>query len=289
MPETQKYLEHIQSLLHNKEAPELSGELAENSLLAQIHNELKAMRKITLNFSSGDFSFDITTRGFISGCLKNLQANLRHLIWQVQTVEKGNFSQEIHFMGDFSTAFNNMVRKLKWGLAELRDLANHDSLTGIYNRRSFFELAKNQLTEAVAKSIPCSLALMDIDHFKKFNDNYGRLAGDEALRHIVKSAKACLRKDDFMGRYGGEEFVFFFFNADEATSLKIVERLRKKIAESPVPLEEGPVSVHASFGVAGNTAENPNDSNYIQKILHNADSALYTAKKTGRNKAEYYH
>ncbi|MDR2581170.1 MAG: GGDEF domain-containing protein [Fibromonadaceae bacterium] len=302
MSNKQKYLEHIQSLLRNKDIPELREELAEDPLLTQIHNELKTIREITLAFSSGDFSSAIGTRGFVSGCLKTLQANLRHLIWQVQMVEKGNFSQEIHFMGAFSTAFNNMVRQLKWSLTEqlkkenslikseayFKFLANHDPLTGVYNRRSFFELAEIRLAEAASQSIPCCLALMDIDHFKKFNDTYGHLAGDEALRQIVKTIEACLRKDDFMGRYGGEEFVLFFYNVDETTSLKIVERLRKDVAEHPVYLEKGPASVCASFGVVESSAENPNDSDYIQKLLSDADSALYTAKETGRNKAIFY-
>jgi diguanylate cyclase (GGDEF)-like protein len=299
MENEKKYLEHIRAMLHDKNVPEPPEELAEEPLFAQIYEELKATREITLGFSAGDFSSPIIARGFIPGCLKTLQANLRHLIWQVQMVEKGDFSQRVRFMGEFSTAFNSMVNKLRWSLSELQEkeknleeseahfrfLANHDPLTGVYNRRSFLELAEANLSDAASKSIPCCLAMMDIDHFKNFNDTYGHLAGDEALRHAVKITEACLRKDDFMGRYGGEEFIIFFYNTDEESGLSVVKRLRKNLAENPVLLETGWASIHASFGVASSLTENPNNKDYMQKLINNADVALYAAKKAGRNRA----
>jgi diguanylate cyclase (GGDEF)-like protein len=288
MEDAKKYLEHIRKLLHEKKVSELPDELADDPLFAQICEELKAIRGITLSFSTGDFSSIIAARGFIPGCLKNLQANLRHLIWQVQMVEKGDFTQEVRFMGEFSTAFNNMVRKLRWSLEELKFLANRDSLTGVYNRRSFIEIARAGLKNAAEKSIPCCLAIMDIDYFKKFNDAHGHLAGDEALRHAVKIIGDSLRKDDFMGRYGGEEFVIFFYNADEEAGLQVAKRLRENLAENPVLLASGPVPIHASFGVAGSSTENPEDKNYVQNLINNADVALYAAKKAGRNRAMLY-
>jgi diguanylate cyclase (GGDEF)-like protein len=308
-------LEHIQKLLRDNSVPELPDGYAENPLFVQIHDELKAIREILRAFSSGDFSRAITIRGIIPGCLKSLQANLRHLIWQVQMVEKGDFTQEVHFMGEFSDAFNSMVRILNLSLSKLQEegetladindklrkevehmevlkeseahfkfLASHDPLTGILNRRAFIERAVLELANAAYLCVPCCLAMMDIDHFKKFNDTYGHLGGDEALRHTVKTIESGLRKNDFLGRYGGEEFILFFYDTDEAIGLKVLERLRMSLSESPVSLAEGPVTITASFGLTVIGREKSVEEGYVQNLIHEADTALYTAKQSGRNR-----
>jgi len=230
-------------------------------------------------------------------------------------VEKGDFTQEIHFTNEFSNAFNNVVRRLELSLSKLKEkedtladinnrlrreveskeslkesntylkfLASHDSLTGILNRRAFIETVEIELATAKYLCVPCCLAMMDIDHFKKFNDTYGHSAGDEALRHAVKMVCSRLRKNDFMGRYGGEEFVLFFYYANKETGLKILDRLRIFLSESPVHLEKGLVEIHASFGLVEIDVEKAAEKGYIQKLIHDADTALYTAKLSGRNK-----
>jgi len=302
MDKTRESLEHVQKLLRDIKVPELKGELAEDPQLIQIHNELKSIREVMLAFSSGDFSPVITARGIIPGCMKALQANLRHLIWQVQLVEKGDLSQEVKFMGEFSQAFNGMLARLRVRLSEFQEheknlkesearfkfLANHDPLTGVYNRRSFIELAGVELTQAVNLSVPCCLAMMDIDHFKEFNDTHGHLAGDEALRHAVRTIEVMLRKNDFMGRYGGDEFILFFCDTDEETGFKVVERLRKSLSVKPVLVNGVPVPVFASFGVVASSTENPKDIDYVQELISDADTALYAAKKAGRNRVILY-
>jgi diguanylate cyclase (GGDEF)-like protein len=299
---TNAYLKHIQSLLRDKKPPELHGKLAENPLLVQIHNDLMATRGAAHAICAWDISHPVGARGFIPGCLKHLQAGLRHLIWQVRQIHMGDFSREIPFMGEFSVAFNDMVSRLRWSHSELREkenslkeseahfkfLASHDHLTGCYNRRSFIELAEIKLIQAVDAFTPCCIALMDIDHFKVFNDTYGHLEGDCALRHAVKIVADGLRDEDFIGRYGGEEFIIFLYNADEAAGLKIVERLCKSLADNPVMLDAGFVTISASFGVAGNGTECENGKDCITKLIQNADTALYAAKNAGRNRAVPY-
>ena len=319
MDKTKEYLEHILKLLRDNQAPELTEEQAEDPLFAQIHEEIKTIREVVFAFSSGNFSPSITTRGIIPGCLKSLQAHLRHLIWQVQMVEKGDFSQVVRFMGEFSDAINSMTRRLSLSLAKLQEkeetlldtnnklrreveqieilkasearfkfLASHDPLTGILNRRAFSEMAEVELANALDLCVPCCMAMMDIDHFKDFNDTYGHPAGDEALRHVVKTMELGLRKNDFMGRYGGEEFILFFYGADEKTGYKVVERLRRNLAETPVQLQSGPVKVCASFGMVGSVREDPEEKGYIQRLINDADTALYAAKMAGRNKVVVY-
>jgi diguanylate cyclase (GGDEF)-like protein len=319
MDRTDEYLDHIRRILRDNTIPELKKEYSEDPLFSQIHEDLKTIREILFAFSSGDFSPVITIRGIIPGCLKSLQAHLRHLIWQVQMVEKGDFSQEVRFMGEFSSAFNSMVRRLKLSLEMLQEkeeslldinnklrrdvqrmeilkesearfkfLASHDPLTGILNRRSFIEMAGIELSNATNLCIPCCVAMMDIDHFRDFNNTYGHIAGDEALRHIVKTIESGLRKNDFMGRYSGEEFIIFFYGADEKTGIKVLERLRKKICETLINLENGDAAVSASFGVVGSKPENHEDSDNVQTLINNADSALCAAKTAGRNMVMLY-
>jgi len=230
-------------------------------------------------------------------------------------VEKGDFTQEVRFMGEFSNAFNSMVRILGLSLSKLQEkgetlaaindklrkeledmdsikeseahfkfLASHDTLTGILNRQAFIEKAHIELANAAYLCVPCCLAMMDIDHFKNFNDTYGHLAGDEALRHAVRLIESSLRKNDFMGRYGGEEFILFFYDTDEETGLRVLERLRTCLIESPVSLLEGTVTITASFGLAVVDREKSADKEFIQKVIHDADTALYAAKLSGRNR-----
>jgi diguanylate cyclase (GGDEF)-like protein len=181
---------------------------------------------------------------------------------------------------------NSTVVALQEREYRFRYLAAHDPLTGAMNRASFMERTNRELRSALATRTTCGIVMMDIDHFKRFNDTWGHLAGDEALRFVVKIISASLRKNDFMGRYGGEEFVFFFNGADMATSVAIAERIRETIASNPINLENGPVFISASFGVAVTSADfngSIGDA-YIDRIINNADMAMYQAKKAGRNR-----
>jgi diguanylate cyclase (GGDEF)-like protein len=237
------------------------------------------------------------------------------MIWQVRMVEQGDFTQHIQFMGEFSSAFNKMVLQLDSTLGALKKkeqtllnlqreryssgpaavspdpdtrfeyLASHDPLTGILNRRSFIDRAIRALKDAAVLARPCCMVLMDIDQFKIFNDTYGHSAGDDALRHIVQLISDILRKNDFMGRYGGEEFIFLFNGADRDMGVLIAERMREALIANPAPMPAGLVPLSASFGVAMIVEEgNPEEKNYIQNLINNADRALYQAKKTGGNK-----
>jgi diguanylate cyclase (GGDEF)-like protein len=318
-------LEHIRKLLKDNVIPKLTAELTQYPHMEEIHNDLMVIREVMFSFSSGDFSPPIRIRGIIPGCMKALQSRLQHLIWQVQMVEQGDFAQHVEFMGEFSEAFNRMTAQLDLTLKELKKkertlealadslrsevdlrttamealresesnfkyLASHDPLTGAMNRRSFMERAASELNNADFLKIPCGVVMMDIDHFKRFNDQYGHLAGDEALKHTVQISSSLLRKNDFLGRYGGEEFVFFFSGADEATGRIIAERVRAAMESSPVKLESGPAPVTASFGLAmSDTVPLPHDENYIETLLGNADNALYRAKNEGRNRVVCFH
>jgi diguanylate cyclase (GGDEF)-like protein len=323
MAEASEVLGHIRRLLRDNVIPPLDGNLAGISELPEIHNDLKAVREILYSFSAGDLSPEIRVRGILPGCLKTLQAHLRHMIWQVQMVEQGDFAQRVQFMGEFSSAFNSMVEKMDSTLRELKQkeedlrnlaeslkdeinlrniavealqesesrfkyLASHDPLTGALNRRSFMERAEFEFRNCLARSFSCGIVMIDIDHFKNFNDTLGHQAGDEALRQVVSNITTLLRKDDFLGRYGGEEFIFFFSRVDKKTGVAIAERIREAVAGNLIKLESGEVPITASFGVAMASDLEKASEPLLEDLIHNADLALYRAKQAGRNRVFSY-
>lgn len=310
-------LQHLEQLLFSPSVPAIPPELAECESLRAVHEKLSELREILIAFSQGDLSSNITMKGFTPGALKALQAHLRHMTWQVQQVASGDFTQRVDFLGDFSIAFNSMVVQLDNTLTALREqeaglialtkslheevevrkkavaalrqseakfryLAERDSLTGVFNRRSFLELALEKLQTAAIAGTPCCIAVLDVDFFKKFNDTYGHLDGDKALKHVVSQAEASLRHADIMGRYGGEEFIFLFTDANIDQGKTVAERIRNAIKDRPVPLENASPVITVSIGVAVVLPEweAPRDYFFLQQITHLADMALYAAKET---------
>ncbi|MCC8116650.1 MAG: diguanylate cyclase, partial [Planctomycetes bacterium] len=265
---------------------------------------------------------DITTPGVVCCMGKSLQANLNHVIWQMEQVEAGDLTQRVDFMGDFSAAFNSMVFQLDSALTALRNkereltaiteelrqevekreaalralqqseenfryLAEHDPLTGILNRRSFLTQAELQLARNTIMDHPSSIAIMDIDHFKQFNDTHGHPAGDRALKHVAEVSGSILRPNDIMGRMGGEEFLFFFSKTNIDQARRVAERIRERIADSPVPVDHGQAIITAPSGVVSFTAQRDGQSaggGVLEQAMAVADEALYRAKAAGRNK-----
>ncbi|MBB6733034.1 histidine kinase N-terminal 7TM domain-containing protein [Cohnella zeiphila] len=162
----------------------------------------------------------------------------------------------------------------------LQQLAYYDDLTRIYNRGHFIRLGKQLLERMRDAGIPISLVLFDIDHFKRINDTYGHETGDEALRHVVSSCRDKLGADDLFARYGGEEFVVCLPGASIGKAAATAERLRLAIAERPLESAHGPIAITASFGVA--EASRVEDS--LKQLLREADEALYSSKRDGRNR-----
>ncbi|MGE5474912.1 MAG: diguanylate cyclase [Ignavibacteriales bacterium] len=162
---------------------------------------------------------------------------------------------------------------------KMKELATTDALTGIYNRLYFQEKFSKELKIAHENDYPLSFVIFDIDHFKKFNDNYSHLIGDKVLKTITSVVKNSIRRSDIIARYGGEEFVIIFPNMDIERAQETCEMLRKKIEETPVRARELSLSVTVSFGVANY----PLNAYSEENIIKAADRALYKAKNAGRN------
>lgn len=165
-------------------------------------------------------------------------------------------------------------------LEEVRRLAVTDDLTGLYNRRYFFEQAEREFRRAQRSHQPLSALILDVDYFKQVNDQYGHLVGDAVLRAVGQRLKKALRETDLLGRYGGEEFSVLLPETDLESAREVAERLQACIAGEPIPTEAGPLSVQISIGVAALDGRTPN----LQTLIKRADQAMYRAKDGGRNR-----
>jgi two-component system cell cycle response regulator len=166
---------------------------------------------------------------------------------------------------------------------DTRRLATTDTLTGLLNRRAFLDAIERERARSDRHSFPLSVLLIDVDHFKRINDGRGHPAGDAVLRGIARILSNVARKSDFVARWGGEEFVVAFPQTSEAGARVAAERVRRAVAAEPQAAPDGgpPISVTVSVGVA--SAEAPW---CVDRLVGNADAAMYAAKARGRNRVE---
>lgn len=169
--------------------------------------------------------------------------------------------------------------KDKQAKRKLRELATKDSLTGLYNRQHALDLAEALFESARRQGANFTVAIFDLDHFKAVNDTRGHDAGDAVLRNIGDAAQAHFRSADVLGRIGGEEFLVAMPKTAGREAMAAMERFRHAVASSLVPYEHLPVRVTISSGVAHLTR----DDTAFESLLRKADTALYLAKRGGRN------
>jgi diguanylate cyclase (GGDEF)-like protein len=178
-----------------------------------------------------------------------------------------------------------LIRSVSLG-RKLKEMAHNDSLTGLYNRRYFMELASIQASRSLRTAIDAFIIIFDLDHFKAVNDTYGHLAGDKVLKSVVDCVKKTIRPYDILGRYGGEEFIILMTDIKEINKdnvIAAVERIRLEICREPIDFEGVKIPVSASFGIAYAAPHND-----ISTATKYADEALYRAKESGRNRAVFY-
>ncbi len=172
-------------------------------------------------------------------------------------------------------------KKLQSSLTVIREMAIHDDLTGFYNRHHLMDIIESENNRSVRTGSVFSLVMMDIDKFKNINDTYGHQTGDQVLRTFAAIIRSILRKTDFCGRYGGEEFLILLTQTDLQAAKVFAERIRDCIENSFFP-DLGPDSrITVSLGLAEHRMQGN-----IEKTISRADDALYKAKKRGRNRVE---
>lgn len=163
---------------------------------------------------------------------------------------------------------------------ELSNLATHDHLTGLFNRRETHRLLQEEVERAARYNRNLALLWIDLDHFKAVNDRYGHSAGDQALKAVCRRLAGSIRQVDTFGRYGGEEFVVLLPEMNTDDALETAERLRCLLADQPIMLDEStPLNLTLSIGIA----VYPRDGSSADALCSAADSAMYAAKHAGRN------
>jgi two-component system, cell cycle response regulator len=166
----------------------------------------------------------------------------------------------------------------------LRDQAERDSLTRLWNRSSILDHLGRELARSEREARPLGVVVVDLDHFKQVNDGHGHLAGDAVLREAARRMQNSIRQYDAIGRYGGEEFLILLPGCGEADSYSQADRLRKQLALTEMSVNDTSIRVTASFGV---TSALPGDVVTAEELIRKADEALYVAKKCGRNRVEF--
>jgi two-component system, cell cycle response regulator len=166
---------------------------------------------------------------------------------------------------------------------ELLFRATHDWMTGISNRPSVLDALNRERARQVREGGSFGIIMIDLDHFKHINDTYGHLCGDSVLKEVARRMILFVRPYDFVGRYGGEEFLIVAPSSDSLGTLTLAERIRKGIESEPFATEEGQLHVTVSCGTASTSGKHPLE---LASLLRIADGALYRAKDKGRNRSE---
>jgi diguanylate cyclase (GGDEF)-like protein len=213
--------------------------------------------------------------------LRHLHKDFHNLIEIAENYKKHKKFKDLYFMilniqniviwiGNELLYLNTKFIKLEMSI---------DPLTGAFNRRSFEAIIQKLLEISQITNAPITLAMADLDYFKKINDTFGHLAGDEALKHFVNIIKRNLRKSDYVFRIGGEEFLILLPNTELKDAVEIAEKIRKDLKENPIYYDGKEIKLTASFGLA-----EVDKNKCINETIKEADKKLYKAKEMGRDR-----
>lgn len=299
-----------------------SGELCQLAgYVSRLAIEMESVLQVVTDISCGKLGTPIHSRLPEAHALKDLQTSLRHLTWQTSQIAKGDFSQKVDFMGEFSESFNGMVRdldqthsdltkeieihkqtqknlqhakekteklaqELKDSNKQLKEMAYRDGLTGLYNHRYFKDLIAHELNRSERYKNPLSIIMLDLDHFKKINDGFGHPVGDIVLKEVSKAIQNSIRSCDIAARYGGEEFIVVLPETQLEKAMVVAERLRKTVEGLPITANNSSINVTISGGLTSYIATKSKKE--TSDIISEADNALYHAKKNGRNRIIVY-
>ena len=215
--------------------------------------------------------------------VKSQLGNIRQVIDHYQQTDQAQqfLAEQLQTLGAKIKTMEVEAEKNRTTLEAHRQKALHDPLTELPNREAYNERASAEVQRWQRYSRPLTIAIFDIDHFKRINDTYGHQAGDRVIKVIGRSIAKRLREVDFFCRYGGEEFVALMPETDSATALAVLEKVRDAIANAAFNYKDQPMSITLSVGL---TEFKTNDS--LESAFERADQALYTAKSSGRNRCQ---
>jgi two-component system chemotaxis family response regulator WspR len=246
-----------------------------NILVQEEHRDLVEISCRLLRDLKEAFSESERLRGELEKSIRSREAQSEHLRAALEESER--------LRRELEGVIESREDEIRERTEELERIAREDGLTGIANRRRFVEFARNCWRIAIRQQQPVGLLMVDVDHFKAFNDIYGHQAGDKCLRQVAgELEKVARRPCDLAARYGGEEFAVLLFGTDLADALELAEAARRGVESLQIPhsgsAPGGVVTV--SIGVASVA---PRADAEGTQLLHLADKALYRAKRKGRN------
>jgi diguanylate cyclase (GGDEF)-like protein/PAS domain S-box-containing protein len=186
----------------------------------------------------------------------------------------------------YEQRISHQAQELKEANVKLSEMAVTDSLTGAWNRRAFLDQLEIQMEMALRTTRPMSVLILDLDHFKTYNDEYGHLAGDDVLKRAARILRDQARRSDYVARIGGEEFAIILPETDGKGAVRLGDRFRGALEEAEWPRRE----VTASIGGATLVFETPDrrpDTDWRSRLLTDADRALYHSKEHGRNRVTH--
>ena len=230
-------------------------------------------------------------------CEVRLQHQDGHWLWVLlhgRLVKRDDKNHEylIHGTGLDITQHKRLEQIEQEKSALYRRLSRTDELTGLWNRRYFYELSKAELRRAAHVGSSVVVVMTDLDHFKKVNDCHGHQKGDHVLQSFAKLLQGSVRESDIVARYGGEEFIFFLPDSELSGASMLMEKIRAACEELQVAADKGSIRFTASFGIsalqfsARTKIEQPTE--VLRELIEQADKALYAAKNSGRNKVLTY-
>ena len=197
-----------------------------------------------------------------------------------QELHKHRQTPPICPVGETDCGIISEVAELRQNLAELSSLVRTDTLTGIANYRYFLQALEQEIERTQRSGQPTSLIMIDIDFFKKINDQWGHEVGNQALIHLSRLLQQIVRKLDIPCRYGGEEFAVILPDTHLAACLPVAERIRQGIEKSPLTVAGQPLPMTVSLGISTYTDK---QKTTVEDLVAQADQYLYQAKESGRN------
>lgn len=230
---------------------------------------------------SGETRYRITDLGSTNGTLLNGEPVTSAVLRDGDKITVGEHLLRFEMLDEIDREFQRQIHRL----------LVHDELTGLLTSKSFFSELRREAARALAESRPFCVLMMDIDHFKEVNDTYGHLAGSQTLEEVGGVITRALRAGDVASRFGGEEFAAFMLDADQAQGLVAAERVRAAVEEFAFPATrhgtgENEKTHHMTISIG--LAAFPDDARDPIELIEMADSALYRAKRTGRNRVCAY-
>ena len=275
---------YLKSILYDEQGQKLNLEELDEPYrklgqgLQYLDKAVHEMKEYSDALATGHLSVIPPPRdNFLCENLKTIHANLNHLTWQAKQVAKGDYSQTVSYLGEFSEAFNTMTHQLsereelfKEAAARERIYASHDTLTGVGNRYYLQQKMENIMQQSNAQLVFC---YCDLDHLKHINDTYGHAEGDWYLCHFTELVKQSIRHDDVFARVGGDEFCLILSGCIKKNAEKKMQRILKRFRER----EEKPYDKSFSYGIV----EIPSRGESIQtdELIRQADKEMYLQKK----------